>query len=133
MEKVSIDVAISDVVRWMDHKRVPEKRRNALQAAQDTLVDAITDGSLILEDDFKWRHILVFPLEGEVGVTELKYKSRLTDLDTEPYKKIVKGLDFDSQMKQTKLALTGQPLGVISKLDSSTDKQIADAIALFFV
>jgi hypothetical protein len=130
---VSIDVATADVKRWMDHKRIAEKRRAELVSAQEIMVNAIMDGSLILEDDMKWKHTLIFPIEGEVGVSEIKYKSRLTDMDIEPYRKIVKGSDFDSQMKQVKLALTNKPVGVINALDSSTDKQISDAIALFFV
>ena len=130
---VSIDIATADVKRWMDHKRVAEKRRAELVSAQEIMVNAIMEGSLVLEDDMKWKHTLIFPLEGEIGVTEIKYKPRLNDSDIEPYRKIVKGSDFESQMKQVKMALTSQPVGIINALDSSTDKQISDAIALFFV
>ena len=134
MTKVPLDQATNEVHEWLNHKRIPANRREALQSMIDNLANAIADGVIVINDNNQIEHTLVFPLEGETGgVQKLIYKSRLSDADLEPYKRVLKGTDFDSTLKRTILALTGQPLGVINKLDSSTDKGTAESIAVFFV
>lgn len=136
MPKVNLDIAVDNVNQWLNHKKISQNKRESLQGMIDNLVGAVADGNLVLMEDMKLRHILVFPLEDEMGnssLTELVYKPRLSDAQLEPYKKSVKGSDFDSSLKRTILALTGQSLGVINLLDGSTDRQIAESIAVFFV
>ena len=136
MEKVSAKIAIDSVNEWLDHKRVARNRRDAYQGMIDNMVESVMSGDLVLMEDMKFKHILVFPLknkEGEETVTELIYKDRISDVDLTPYKKIVKGNDLDASLKKTILALTGVAMGIINNLDSSTDRQIAESIAVFFV
>lgn len=134
MTKVPLDVATGEVHAWLDYKRIPANRRESLQSMIDNLANALAEGNVVINEKQQIVHKLIFELEGETGgIQELVYKSRLSDSDLEPYKRVLKGTDFDSTLKRTILALTGQPLGVINKLDSSTDKGIAESIAVFFV
>lgn len=134
MTKVPLDQATNEVHAWLDYKRIPTNRRESLQSMVDNLANAIADGVVVINDKNQIEHTLIFELEGETGgIQKLTYKSRLSDADLEPYKRTLKGTDFDSTLKRTILALTGQPLGVINRLDSSTDKGIAESIAVFFV
>lgn len=134
MTKVPLDQATNEVHEWLDYKRIPANRRESLQSMVDNLANAIADGVVVINDKNQIEHTLIFELEGETGgIQKLTYKSRLSDADLEPYKRTLKGTDFDSTLKRTILALTGQPLGVINRLDSSTDKGIAESIAVFFV
>lgn len=136
MEKVSSEIATATVKKWLDYKRVPEVKRASLSAMTDQLASAIQDGSLSLnEDTHEWHHELVFPIEndkGEVTVRSLVYKPRLNDLQMDRAKKLVKDADFDGTLLRAKVALTGADLNVLRSLDLSTDKPIADAIAIFF-
>jgi hypothetical protein len=133
-QKVTLEVAIAEVQKWLDFKRISPNRRESLQSMIDNLANAVVDGTIVINDNNQIEHTLVFPLEGETGgIQKLTYKSRLSDADLEPYKRTLKGTDFDSTLKRTILALTGQPLGVINRLDSSTDKGTAESIAVFFV
>lgn len=134
MTKIPLDQATNEVHAWLDYKRIPANRRESLQSMVDNLANAIADGVVVINDKNQIEHMLIFELEGETGgIQKLIYKSRLSDADLEPYKRTLKGTDFDSTLKRTILALTGQPLGVINRLDSSTDKGIAESIAVFFV
>jgi len=136
-QKVPYDIAGKEVTKWLDYKRIPENKREALQGMVDNLTTAVSEGTLSLDhENYEWNHTLVFPLqngEGETTVNEIKYKARITDVDLSRFKRVVKGTDFDASLKKTILALTGQALGVINNLDSSTDRQIAESIAVFFV
>lgn len=134
-EAVNYETAVADVTSWLDHKKVSQNKRDSLQGMIDNITGAVSDGSLVLMEDMKWKHILKFPLtaDGNVTTAELSYKPRINDANIEPYKKVVKGVDFDSSLKRVILALTGKSLGEINNLDSSTDRAIAESIAVFFV
>lgn len=128
---VSLAIATDTVNDWLNFKRIPLNKREALQSMIDNMVNAVVEGDLVLDEETKvWKHTLIFP---EGAISELTYKPRISDRDTDKYAKAAKGTDFQAIMKRTILALTDAPLGVINALDSSTDKQIAESIAIFFV
>jgi hypothetical protein len=137
MSKVNKEIAISSVKGWLDYKRLPAKKREDAQSMIDVLVDAVEGGVIVIDEDDKFaiKHKLNFPLEsdGVASITELRYRSRITDAHIRPYKNSVKGQDFDASLTRAILALTQQPMGVIDGLDKSTDRQIAESIAVFFV
>jgi hypothetical protein len=136
MGKVKFDIAQDSVNEWLDHKRISANKRESLQGMIDNMVEAVVSGDLALKEDMTWEHVLIFPPKNKEGVETIKsitYKPRISEIDLAPHKRTVKGNDFDASLKRTILALTGQAIGVINNLDSSTDKQIADSIAVFFV
>lgn len=130
-QKVSLDTARAEVEKWQDMKRIPEKKREALSTMADNMVEAIMSGNLVFEEETgTLRQTLVFP-EG-TGVTELTYKLRITDRDKEQHKRLIKGDSFADELTRTILALTGASINAIRNLDTSTDRGLAESIAVFF-
>lgn len=131
MEKVSLEVARKDIENWLDEKRISAKKRESLSGMVDNLIDAVAEGNLVKNPDGTLTQNLIFPKEG--GVQSLTYKSRITSLDLEPAKRLIKGDSFDDNLTRCIYALTGQTVNVIRGLDLSTDRGLAESIAVFFV
>ena len=134
-EKVSRKVAELEVKKWLDYKKVKEKKRENLQDSIDIMIDAIIDGSLVLDQDFKFTHTLSFPIEnanGEVTVKSLTYKPRLSVQEITSRMKGIKSNDPDARVVGYVAALTDKPRAVLTDLDTE-DNAIAQAFALFFL
>lgn len=133
-EKVSMEVAIQEIERWMDYKKIKAKKREASRAFIDIMVDAVASGNLIVEEDHKLKMILDFPIEGEGGgIKEITFLARITEINKDPYRRNIKTDTFEGQTMLTLCALTRQPINVIKHLDEGTDRSLAEAIALFFM
>lgn len=134
MNKVDKPTAISVFESWLEHKKVPEKKRDSLKAFGENIVDAIESGNLILDDDFYFHLTLNFPIgEGEKSVKTLKFKPRINATMRQPYKTGLKGDDFETQTLITLCTLTDISVGIIRSLDDTADRPMADSIALFFM
>ncbi len=134
-EKVTRKVAELEVTKWLDYKKVKDKKRENLQDQIDIMVDAIIDGSLVLDQDFKFTHTLSFPIEnanGEVTVKSLTYKPRLSVQEITSRMKGIKSNDPDARVVGYVAALTDKPRAVLTDLDTE-DNAIAQAFALFFL
>ena len=134
MEKEKIDrsVAVAEVEKWLDKKKVLQSVKEQFQDNIDLLADAISEGHLILGEDFTFKHTLLHPFGEEEKVTELTYKSRLNDKMLKPYLNGVKIGDSEGRFLAYIAALTSQPRGVLENMDS-VDKKISMAIAVFFL
>lgn len=136
MSKVTKEVAEAEVNQWLEKKKILKATIESLKDSIDVLIASVEEGVLILDTEtYKWKHELLFPLEGEKGVTsinELTYIPRLNDKILRQYSKGVKGDDSEGRLNAYIAALTGQPREVIASLDS-TDKKISMAIAIFFL
>lgn len=97
----------------------------------DLLVESIMEGHVSINEEFKITHRLIMPPEGG-KITELIYRSRLNDNLLITHMKGVSATDADGRLHAMAAALTDQVKGVISKLDSATDKKIMLAIVTFF-
>ena len=134
-EKVTRKVAELEVNKWLDHKKVKDKKRENLQDQIDIMVDSIIDGSLVLDQDLKFTHTLSFPIEnakGEVTVRSLTYKPRLAVKEINSRMKGVKATDADARVVGYISALTEQPSAVLTSLDTE-DNTLAQAFATFFL
>lgn len=131
MAKVEFELATAEVEKWLDYKRIPNKKREALSSMKDNMVDQVMEGNLIVNDDFTLTQIIQFP--EDCGKQELTYKARITTFDMDAHKRIVKGDDWTDNSTRAIMALTGQPLNVVKKLDSSTDRALAESITTFFL
>jgi len=128
-DAVSMDVAVSEVNKWLDYKKIKTARREALRPFVDILVDTVKEGQLVLNDNNGWDYKLNFPID---SINQISFKARINDAQLEQYKRGVKDADaFERSNTIMLLGLTGQPLGVLRALDT-TDKSVADAIAIFF-
>ena len=134
-EKVTRKVAESEVNKWLDYKKVKDKKRENLQDQIDVMVDAIIDGSLVLDQDFKFTHTLSFPIEnakGEVSIRSLTYKPRLSVKEINSRMKGVKANDADARVVGYIAALTDQPAAVLTSLETE-DNSLSQAFATFFL
>lgn len=125
-----LEVAQNDIQRWLDAKRIPEKKRATMAAMIENMVDAVVNGQLTVDDDGTLVQILQFP---ESGVDKLTYKLRISSHDLEGPKRLVKGETLDDNLLRILMALTGAPVNTLRKLDLSVDKPLADSIATFFL
>lgn len=134
--KIAREVAEQDIIKWLDHKRVKaSKREGQYKEAIDSLIEAISDGNLVLNEDFTFTQKLSFPLmndKGSAEVNELTFKPRLTVEETQIRLQSVKPGDGDGRIKAFVCALTGKNSGIIGKLDTE-DYGTCQNIAVFFI
>lgn len=130
---IDLNVATLEVDKWLDNKRVRAKKREEQRDSIDTLIDAIAEGELVLDDDFNLIHNLRFPVGNEGHeIKQLTYVSRIKVSDIRKSLKGVKGGDSHGHMLAYVSALTAKPVAILSQLDTE-DYPIAQAIMIFFV
>lgn len=131
-KKVSADVAKKDIDKWLDYKRVKETKRESYKEQIESLVDSVADGDLVLSEEHELVQTLRFPLDGELALTELKYKPRLKVSTIHTHLNGVKSTDADGRICAYVAALTSKPKAVIKGLDTE-DYSIAQSVAVFFL
>lgn len=127
---VSLDVAISEVQKWLDHKRIRPAKRESLKIHIENLQNAIAEGDLVLNEDYTLTQKLLFPV-GETSIDKLDYSPRITFSQVEPYLK-TSGDGGDGRLNATICALTKKPLGIIKAMDNE-DRSLATDICIFFI
>lgn len=133
MERVEREQAANEVVAWLDYKRIKPKKREAYQDQIDILVDAVSDGDLIVNDEtFELTYNLVFPFGEEETIRQFTFKPRLKLGDVKKHLAGVKATDVDGRLQAYISALTGQPKAILQAIDTE-DSSVINAIAIFFV
>jgi hypothetical protein len=136
MTKVNRETAIQTVTEWLDFKKVKATKREGLASMIESLIEAVMEGTLVVDDNMNFIQKLDFPLtsqEGSVMCESLTFKPRITDKEIQSHSKAVKGQTFSDELTKRILALTGENFGYIQSLDSSTDRPLAENIAVFFM
>ena len=129
---VDLETAKKEVEKWLDFKRVRDSKRKSNADTIEALAEAVSEGQLVLNEDHTLTHNLDVPTEGEVPVTQLTYKPRLTVQDTHSKMKGVKANDVDGRIIALVSALCGKPTGIIGRLDTA-DYSVSQNVALFFL
>lgn len=133
MSAVNLEKAQDEVKTWLDYKKVGQGKREKQRNQIEVLIDAVADGTLVLNPDFSFTHKLKFPIgEGAEQLKELKYKGRLIQEEVMTYLKRYKSDDMDGRVQAYILALTKEVSGNIVRLDTE-DNSIAQGIAIFFI
>jgi hypothetical protein len=135
MQLITPEKATAELNAWLDHKKVSEKKRTSNADGIETLTDALISGTIAIGDDKKIKHTLLFPIENSEGVQtikELEYKPRLTVGEINTRMKGIKATDMDGRIVAYGSALSGQPLAIMSALDTE-DSRIVQAVAMFFI
>lgn len=130
--KITPEVAAVEVQKWLDEKKISQKKRTANQDSIDKLVEAVVEGHLKLTEKFFWELKLMFPPVGEDPPKELKFRPRITVGDLQKQTKGISADDPQGIMIAYTAAVTGQPKGVISAIDQD-DFLVAQAIVIFFL
>lgn len=130
MSKISKEVATEEVNKWLDYKKVKSKKREAYKDAIESLSDAISEGALILNEDFSFTQNLDFPVGSDKQIKSLEFKARV---DVATIQKYMNGVSTgDGRILATIAALSGQEKAVVSKLDTE-DYSVASSVAIFFL
>lgn len=132
---IAPEVATAEVNKWLDYKKLSEKRRTERKLSIDALVEAVSDGIISIDDDYNIKQPLIFPIadkEGNVALSEVVYKPRLTYLELEKYTKGIAADDVDGKIFAYGAALTGKAIGLLKKMETE-DFILLQKIALFFI
>jgi hypothetical protein len=129
---VALEVAKKDVDKWLEYKKISDTKKESYADNISTLVNAVADGALIVNEDFTLKHELKFPLENEIKTTSLEYKPRLQMKQIHQHTQGIKSNDIDGRIAAYIAALSGKPKAVVVSLDSE-DYAIAQAVAVFFI
>lgn len=132
-EVMTKEMAEQEVNAWLDRKKIFKSIRETNKDYIDTLVDAMCEGVLSLDQEtWEWNHTLLFPIGENESVKSIKYKPRLNDKMLKPFLNGVKNQDSDGRLLAHVAALTNTPREVLASLDSA-DKRISMSVAIFFL
>lgn len=139
---LSEDAAIAELEAWFDYKKLsPDLRDKSNEISGEDLykkrlVAAMMYGKLSFNPaDGTLKQKLTFPLtkeEGEVYLSELSFKPRLTRLDVNNASKGIKLTDVEGKKAAHIAALTSVGIGVLNKMDE-LDRGISDIIVEYFL
>lgn len=132
MEKVDLTTATADINRWLDAKKVSEKKREQQKDTIAALVEAVQEGSLVVNDDDSLTYVLMEPVGASATVKELKFKKRLTVGEVQNHLQGVKASDVDGRLMAYVCALTNVNKTILSQLGTD-DYSIPQSIAIFFL
>ncbi len=127
-EKVAPAVAEAEVNKYLDSRIILPKRREALQPAIESVVEAVSLGYISFADDGTITQTLIQPI-GET--TELIYKK---NVDAATMQKAISGVKIYNQTNVNTCyisAYTGLLKAQVDKMEPA-DRNIAESIAFFF-
>lgn len=134
-KKIVREQAQAEFDKWLEFKRISERRREGLLNFEEKLVDAICDGYMSVTPELELKYKLSEPIKDEDGVIkldELVFKPRIRDIDVQKALKGVKDDDGNGRLRAIASACTGVPKGLIG-LVWDYDMNIYQAIAVYFV
>lgn len=131
-EKVTKEIAVQEVEKWLDYKRIKQSQRDSQKAQIDVLIEAVMYGDITISDSADTiEQVLAMPVKG-LDINTLTYQSRITVMDLHKATDGVKATDFDGRLVAYVSALTGKSPSHLKKMESE-DFKIAQAIAVFFM
>lgn len=131
MSTVTNKIASEEVAKWLEYKKVSSKKQEQNSDSVETLVSAIEDGDLYLDEKNNLIQKLKFP-ENLGIVTELKYKPRVSVSELKSATDGIKATDAEGRIAAYAAAICDQPRTLMLKLDTE-DNRIAQAITVFFL
>src|ERR1700745_753597 len=98
MAVVDAETAKAEIEKWLDNKKISPKKREIQKDTIETLVDAVSEGLLIVKEDFSLEQTLKFPTDGEISIKKLEYKPRLKIETIHVHLQGVKPSDADGRL-----------------------------------
>jgi len=135
LRTVAREVAEKEFNDWLDRKRVKAKRREDKKPFGEIIIDNITDGSVVFNDDGNLVYSLIFPIEddkGNVVVDKFTFQSRIQTFDLKSNLKKYPSDDGDGRITAYAASLTKQATGMIEKVDTE-DRECIAAISMYFL
>jgi len=124
--------ALKDVERWLDYKKIGNSKREINKDFINMLADAVADGDLVLEEDFKWKYTLKFPLENESPVRTISFMPRVSLKEINEYQGKAKASSGSDVMVMYLSLLSGVAKEVIRNFDTE-DFNLISSIGIFFM
>lgn len=135
MKKVDLEVAKKDFEKWLDFKKIRERKREDNADFGEKIIDGIVSGDIIVKDDCKLNVKLRFPLldENKKPVHEvLIFKPRIQVWELNKKLKGVKADDGDGRIAAYIAALTEINKGLVEKMDTE-DSSLCQSIVMYFL
>lgn len=134
-ELLGPDLALAEVTKWLDAKKIKASKRQAYQHQIDVLVDGFVDGSLVFdEESHSLTQKLSFPVgddKGKVLLDKLIFKPRLRVGELTQYLKGVASDDADGRVISYVACISENAPALIRKIDT-VDYSLASAVVVFF-
>jgi hypothetical protein len=133
--KVASEIATAEVNKWLELKKIGEKKREDKKDSIDAMIGAICEGLLIIDEKGFITQKLKFQIKdesGKVELEELKYKPRLSTAQIQACLAGTKLTDLYALPIALIAALTDQSKSIIKLLDSE-DSSVGQSIANFFL
>lgn len=131
---VAREAATEEVNAWLNHKRMPQWRRDQKADAIESLINCVMDGSVTIDKDknFELTQHLIWEVGEEAKISKLVWKAVSIVARLKSHMKGVESADFTGNCIAQCCAQTGQPKAVIENLN---DQDLANlkAIAVFFL
>lgn len=131
---VNYESAKADVEKWLEHKKLNERKRDEKKESIESLISYFEDGTLTLEEDYSITMKLNIPIGINGVVKELKFKPRLTvkDISLAKNKNAKSATDPEAFVMDRVVALTGQNRELLMNMDT-IDHSVCQTIAVFFI
>jgi len=130
---ISEEQARIDVEHFFKSRRITKRIREKHENDEECLVDSIMEGLITINENGVIEQTLVFPTEGDKPITKLTYKTRMSVDERSQAVKGIKPEDGEGRLRGYVAQLTNQPHGVIKKLETGVDYEIASSIASYFL
>lgn len=124
--------AEEEITKWLDHKQVGQKKRESRTEQYNTLVEAMMEGVLKMDDQYNFKLKLKFPIGADVKIPELNFPARIKVARLHEKLKGVDSDDGDGRILGYMAALTGQHKELLRDMDT-VDYDSATAISFFFI
>lgn len=132
MSALAPEVAMQEIEKWLDHKKVSANKRESNEEAIKVLAEEISAGNMVLTDSFNLEYKLKSPIKSEQPTTQLVFKPRLTIGTVYNHLQGVKPTDADGRLFAYAAALTTNPKDLIKNLEID-DWNIVQAVVVFFL
>lgn len=133
--EITRDLAVQEVNKWLDIRKVKQSKRESLDMAIEDLVDSFMEGLLRLQEDGTLVQTLDYPIVNEDGIvtlSELTYIPRLSQSMITNAMTGIKAGDANAIFSSYICALTGKVKALLGALDSE-DYKVGRNIASFFI
>jgi hypothetical protein len=127
---VSIETATADVNKWLDHVGVRKTERAAHDFFINHMIESVTLGHLIINDDNTITQKLIVPL-GDGETSQIIYHPRF---EMAAYHTNIKNIPIDDGVGRifgTLATLSKLPVAVFHKMNRA-DYNVIDKITVFF-
>lgn len=131
--KITKEQAAKEVNKWLDYKKISDRKKEKHNEHIENLIDSVCDGYLVFNEDQSIKQILKFPIEGEqISITEITFKPRLKVSSIAMHMNGVKAGDINGTVCAYICALTSTAKGIIQSFDTE-DYEISSSIGIFFL